>query len=533
LPKVKHTLLNLIVLTLCVVLMAPDATTQSQSFPDIANSYALPQIQKLSAKGIVVGDENGYFHPNKPVTRAEFVTMLNRALGILPLPASISAYQDVPKTSWAYPWVQAGVSVGIVHGASKQSFAPKRSITRQEAAALLVRALREKPQALPVSAWADRESASPWAVPYVEEAMARGLMTGHEGTFRPLSPLTREEVAVILDRILSPMDKQDASASPSIELGWQYQSTTSQYIESVKKSSVNTLSPRWYFLQPSGAISDHTDTSLVKWAHENGKKVWPLFGNRFDEELTHKLLADETSRRSLISQMVRFVDKYHLDGINLDFEDMYPHTRAHFTAFVDELAEALQECGAVLSVDVPPDLQTDWSKPYDFQALGKSADYLVVMLYEEHWKGSPKAGSISSLPWFAMHIERMKSYVPAEKIIAGMPFYTRDWYSAHGTLHSNDMRLPDAYQLIAKNGANLTWNPAAGQYTAAYRKNGTTHTMWLEDSRSLGLKAQAAMRSGVAGFAYWHIGGESPDVWRGLQNAKQYRDVLSRQPEFY
>ncbi|WP_238933640.1 S-layer homology domain-containing protein [Brevibacillus choshinensis] len=532
--KKRHihiSIVTLIILTYCFTLgvSAPTSTASTNSLRDISNSYAREQIRALQSSGIVSGDEKGYFHPENPVTRAEFVSMLDRTLGIKPVASSVPSFTDVPKSSWAYGYVQAAVSLDMANGTSSTTFSPNRTISRQEAATFLVRAMGLQASSTATPSVKDANAISNWARPAVSAAIKKQWLVGYQGYFRPGAALSREETAVILKRILDELNATTVSAKPLVSLGWQYQSTTQEFIAQVQKSGINTLSPRWYFLQKNGSISDYTDASLVHWAQKNGKEVWALFGNQFDPTTTHAVLSDKSKRTAVVQKLVSFVDKYQLDGINVDFEGFNPDDRDNFTAFIKELGTALHAKGAVLSVDVPPDTGTDWSEPFDYEKLALHADYVVLMAYEEHWVGSPKAGSVASLPWFENVIKGVLDDVPAQKLIAGIPLYTRDWYSAGGQVQSTDISIPESYQLISQYKTTTKWDEALGQYRSTFTKQGVSHSIWLEESRSLGLKAQTSLTWQIGGLAYWYIGSESTDVWTSIANSialKQARQKM-------
>lgn len=506
----------------------PSSAASTNSLRDIAGSYAASQIRSLYAAGIVSGDENGYFHPKSPVTRAEFVSMLDRTLGIKPVAGTVPVFADVPKSSWAYGYIQAAVSLNMANGTSSTAFSPNRTISRQEAAAFLVKALALKTSSSSKPSVKDAAAISDWARTFVSAAMQKQWLVGYQGYFRPAAALSREETAVILKRILDEQKGQTVSAKPLVSLGWQYQSTTKEFIAQVQKTSVNTLSPRWYFLQKDGSILDYSDPSLVKWAKDNGKKVWALFGNQFDADATHAMLSDKAKRTAVVQKLGSFVDKYQLNGINVDFEGFDPSDRDSFTAFIKELATALHAKGAILSVDIPPDTGTDWSEPFDFAKLSASADYLVLMAYEEHWAGSSQPGSVASIPWFEYVIGSVLDDIPSQKLIVGMPLYTRDWYQAGGQWQSTDLTVPESYQRLSQYKANTGWDGGIGQYRSRYQIQGATHTIWLEESRSISLKVQSSLNRQVGGLAYWYIGSESNDMWTAITNAITLKQVRQR-----
>ncbi|GAB7387010.1 hypothetical protein BSNK01_08460 [Bacillaceae bacterium] len=514
----------------CVLLRHTYAPAEAQDplpFNDLAGSYAKREIIDLYHKQIASGVGNGMFAPEKSITRAEFTAMLLRVLHLEPVRNAVPAFSDTSPTSWYYGAVHAAVNLGIVSGTGPATFEPDKPIARQEAAVILVRALKQKVKDIPSIAlpYTDSRSVSSWAVPSVDAAHRLGIMRGFSGAFRPLDPISRQEAAVVFARILNNAgwSKQFATKPVSqIQLGWIYNQTVEQFKRNSEASIVNTISPRWFFLTGPDRIMDHADPSLVAWARQSNKKVWAMVGNRFDRQATHQFLTQKALRDFLIRQLADGVKKYQLDGLSIDFENLDPADRNAYSSFIADLAKELHKVGAVLSVCVPPDLGTDWSEPYDYAALGKSADYIVLMGYDEHWSGAPKAGSVSSLPWLQTGVEKLVSVVPAHKVILGLPLYTRDWSKKQGKTVSEDLTLRQQNALIHSLNPALRWDEAAGQYVATYKKAGVQHQIWVEDSRSLSRKYRVGASREVAGFAYWYIGSESPDVWTSLKNEMKY-----------
>lgn len=493
----------------------------SLPFNDIATSYARTQILDLYKRGLVYGEGNRTYGPRKPVTREAMATMLGRTLGLAPIRAAIPAFKDVAKTSWSYDFVQAGVTTGLVSGVSRDEFAPKRAITRQEAASLLYRALPKKRavQGGTLPFW-DADKIADWARPAVAELYARGLMIGSQGQFRPHDHLTREEMAVLLYNLLHQPDfLKNTAESGMLQMGWQYDVSTDEFATRAKKANgMNIVSPRWYFLTSSGNFTDATDHSLLTWAHKNGREVWPLVGNRFNRELTHQMLTDSAKRTALVRQLTEYTEKYQLDGLNIDFENIAPADRSYFTAFIAELSTTLHARNKKVSVDVPPDLKDDWSEPYDFALLARYADYVVLMAYNETWEGKGVAGSNASLPWIEAHVKRMLTLVPGERLLVALPFYTMRWQEANGKATPEEVTMPDSFKDVQTSGIRPIWDTRLGQYYVTYRKQGKVYKIWLEESRSLALKYRTVKELGAAGTAFWYVGAEADEVWAAIQN---------------
>jgi len=246
-----------------------------------------------------------------------------------------------------------------------------------------------------------------------------------------------------------------------------------------------------------------------------------MLGNHANAELTDRVLSDNAKRNALIEQVLVEVQAYGIDGINVDFENVWPRNRAVLTTFVVDLAQALHKLNRKLSIDVSPDTYSDWTDAFDYNRLGYYADYVMLMGYDEHWDGSPVAGSVSSLPWLQRALDQLLTVVPARKTIVGVPFYTRDW-AMKSPVSSENLTLVEQGVRIRDRGAGQVWNPSLMQYESAYNADGVTHRIWMEESRSLSAKVAMASIRGVGGFAYWYIDAETTDVWPALANAMRY-----------
>lgn len=522
---------------LCILVLVPffpisvEAAVSKQQFQDINTSYAKEAITHLVSEGIAAGTSETRFEPKKAVTRAEFATFAVRLLGLKPVKNNISPYSDTRTTAWYYGNVSAMTNLSILEGKGQGTFQPNASITREEAAALLVRMLKQTSGStgLLSTTYVDASDISVWAKPYVQKVYQLGLMRGSDGLFRPQDQVTREEAAVMLDAILQKKEwsQQLGNAdSLGIQLGWQYNSTTAEFKKQVEQSEVNTLVPRWFFLNSSMQITDHTDATLLTWASSTNREVWPLLGNRSDAAMTHQMLSSSANRTSVVTQVTAYVKKYQLDGINVDFENVLPEDRAGMTAFVTSLAASLHTIGAVVSVDVSPDLGTDWTEAFDYAKLGAVSDYMVLMGYEEHWNGDPIAGSVASLPWVENALDTMLTDVVRAKVILALPLYTRDWSSASPATGSWDITLAEQGIRAHAAGSVRHWNASLEQYVIGYSSNGLARYIWAEESRSLTAKVRMSTDRKIAGLAYWYMGGETADVWNAISNASRFESYL-------
>ncbi len=181
------------------------ATVYFRTFNDVSDHWAQRDIEFLVARGAVAGSSSDQFSPDNNVTRAEFTTFLVKALGLQPFEPEHRSYSDVDTDHWAYKYIEAALRAGFVSGVSHDYFAPNRSISREEAAALLARAgnlktLKEQEVTKIFSSFSDANKISPWARNEVAAAIKSKLLNG-SGLFAPQEKTTRAQAAAMIARL--------------------------------------------------------------------------------------------------------------------------------------------------------------------------------------------------------------------------------------------------------------------------------------------------------------------------------------------
>lgn len=175
-------------------------------FYDIVGHWAEGNIRELAALGLISGllDQHGnlIFAPNKSITRAEFVALLERVLGDKPYdPLPPVGYRDI-RGHWAEETIRKGAERGIVRGYQDRTFRPNAPISRAEIAAVLSRVINDSQKTREVAGFNDL-SAEHWAYESIMTAARLGVMNGYAGgVFKPAGHATRAEVAAILHRVI-------------------------------------------------------------------------------------------------------------------------------------------------------------------------------------------------------------------------------------------------------------------------------------------------------------------------------------------
>ena len=310
---------------------------------------------------------------------------------------------------------------------------------------------------------------------------------------------------------------------PKINLVWQPVFDTDDNLAySEKLPGVNVVSPSFFaIVNADGLVEDKADASYVENLHQKGYKVWALVTNSFDPELTQALLANADARKYAEQQLLFLCEKYQLDGINLDLENVHDEDQTALTVFVEEITTAFKAKGKVVSIDITvPSTTPDWSQCYDRKELGKIVDYVMLMAYDEHWRSSKVSGSVASIGWVETNLQKTLADIPARKVILGIPFYTRLWQEQNGiVVKAKTLTMQGTENLIAEKQLSPSWDSALGQYYFSYEDNGFLYRVWQEEQRSLALKAQLVGHYGLAGLASWRRGFEQPETWLTLQKA--------------
>ncbi|WP_226618589.1 S8 family peptidase [Cytobacillus firmus] len=171
-------------------------------FPDIKEGiWYEDEVSYLNSKNLITGYEDGYFYPNKPVSRAEAITMIGRALN-LPGDLKLTRYSDVPDGHYASGYIETASSKGIVNGFPDGTFKPRNSILRGDAAIMLDNAFSFAGDVTGIFSDVKENKHYYKAVYSVYNS---GIATGYpDATFKPENNITRAEFAVLLARALEP-----------------------------------------------------------------------------------------------------------------------------------------------------------------------------------------------------------------------------------------------------------------------------------------------------------------------------------------
>lgn len=282
----------------------------------------------------------------------------------------------------------------------------------------------------------------------------------------------------------------------------------------------NAVSIDYWNITSRGEVvgnGDDTPTDAISFIKQ---KKLPMYGciSNVDSDWSPSIAHSVTGsyHGTAIANLVSFAKQNGMAGINLDFENVDQSDRANLSAFVSALASALHASKLKLIVSVPAfssvDETNSYNYAYDLAALGKAADYLQIMTYDEaipQWSPGPVAGS----DWMENDLDYATSKVAPAKILNGIPAYGYDWIKAGD---GSQLYWNGVPALLNKYGVTPSYDSNSNSETFSYADNGTKHTVWIENTQSVKLKAGLVNAYGLGGTSLYALGMEDASFWAAV-----------------
>ncbi len=507
---------------------------------DMEGHWAKPYAERLIYNGILSGYEDGTVKLQKSITRAEFVKMLVTFRYGDYKTYTEQLFTDVPLNTWYHKYISIAQEKNILEEAKGSAFRPNDRITRGEMVFMIVNSLGLKGGA---ANFTDVKPGHKYYV-YVCAAVSNGIINGYEdGKFKAWAFATRGETAAMVSRILDyitskefvgiPNTSTDDGVAGKINLTWHQIYNTGVTKTGAHMDGLNVISPTWFRLVDNTGLTPYSyerkfygdlnlyladlgNAEYIADCKAEGYKVWAMFNTEGSLSKTSKFLNSQPARTACVQLLKELIVKYGLDGINLDFENMYQKDRDVYSQFVKEMADMCHSVGAVLSVDITKyePTSTTYSMCYDRTAIARYADYVALMAYDQNGTWSTTAGSVADLKWTEDAIIKTLEEVPKEKLLLGIPFYARIWETSNGkVVKTSAVGMSTVAKKIAENNAKIVYDSKTGQNYAEWTSGGNVFKVWIEDKTSIKARLNLVQKYGLAGVASWSKTFETPDIW--------------------
>jgi spore germination protein YaaH len=296
--------------------------------------------------------------------------------------------------------------------------------------------------------------------------------------------------------------------------------------------SIELLSPDWFTIDQQLQLQPRVDQEIVAWAKARRIRVMPLVTNfNFDEKIAHALLLDEQRQQALIDDLVERCLNSGFWGIQLDFENVPATDRDLYSRFAGMFADELHRHKLRFSVAVPAGLQPAPPDPahpaarlwqaseqaggFDYRALGKLADLVTLMAYDENVS---QPGPIAEIAWVEACVRDILRMVSRKKLLLGIALYYRQWsrpkHPQPNTYTISEGPYLDAFRLALHWNVRPDMDPVAQELTFAYENGDTSHVVWFSDAYTLRQRLKLVKRYRLHGSSAWRLGQEDPAAWR-------------------
>lgn len=284
-----------------------------------------------------------------------------------------------------------------------------------------------------------------------------------------------------------------------------------------------------------GSLSNINDAELISTA--KAERVAPVAvitntepGGGFSSDIAHTVLNNTATRTRLINNIIEMALNKGYEGVDIDFEYIYPEDREKYNEFLTALRAELDTHGLTLSTAIAPKISATQVgtlyEAHDYAFHGSIVDYLIIMTYEWGYLYGPP---MAVAPY--QEVKRVLSYavteIPSEKILMGMPNYGYDWTLPYVQGRPAEiLSVNEAIRRAFRVGAEIQFNEQSQAPFFEYTQNGVEHIVWFENARSTAARLQLVNDFNLGGVSYWTINQFYAQNWRVLENMFNIRKVL-------
>lgn len=542
-------LITLFVFLLSVLPAGVSAETV-QPFSDVTKGFwAENYINSLHELGITNGIGNNKFGVGLSIKRSEFVSYLVRLMKWQLYKPAAGSFTDNQNTgAWYYSYIETALKNGAI--TKSATFRPDASITREEMAVMLVRALGYETLATQLSGIANTFTDVTKNTNYIAMAQDFGIITGvGNNLFKPASTAKREEAAAMMIRMYDKLNK------PVSELNGFY--AISSYSQIDKISSLDSAGFGWSRLaynQDTGLVGLNTTSSndneysipkgftepLDTATRSNAGKLLMVYASNetisgtgagtgipmLEYVLTRSDIRSQVTSAiaAQVNNTVKDNTSVSFDGVVVDFEGMKGATlKGSFNTFLAELNKELDKSSKKLYVAVHPKARPGlaYYDAYDFRAIGDIADRVILMAHDYYAKSltdSEMQSGYTNTPltpiadiYYALKAitDKDTGVRDTAKILLQLSFDSVQWKLKDGKV-VNKYPIKPSYDDIRQrlltdvtiNYGNSK-NPNIKFYDSS---DDTQNVVWYEDSRSVLAKIELAGMFGIKGISLWRLG---------------------------
>jgi peptidoglycan-N-acetylglucosamine deacetylase len=311
------------------------------------------------------------------------------------------------------------------------------------------------------------------------------------------------------DKVIPGQVKKFSPVRAGFYVNWDIQS---KFSLDQNASKLNMVLPEWLFIQDtSDVVSNDIDLSALEIMRRNHLAIVPMLSNYFKNiwngKNVHRIITSPERRAKLINSLIKVLDAYKFNGVNIDFEELtYEKTDEYLVTFMKELYQQLNRKGYLVTQDIAP-----FNEDYNVTELAKYNDFLFLMGYDQH-NSTSEAGPVAAQNWLEAGLGDLCNKIPSDKIVLCIAAFGYDWQDG---FQGEDVTYQEAISTALESEGkvefdNNTYNIG---YTY-YDDNDKVHHVYLADAATDFNAIRTAADFETSGVAIWRLGSEDPRLWK-------------------
>ncbi|HEX7064928.1 MAG TPA: LysM peptidoglycan-binding domain-containing protein [Bacillales bacterium] len=287
------------------------------------------------------------------------------------------------------------------------------------------------------------------------------------------------------------------------------------------------LSPFSYKVRSDGTLEPLDDQGVLAAARsENATPMMVItnFGAEgFSSELANTILTNSGLQEQLITNIMDIMAQKGYEGLNIDFEYVFPRDRENYNQFLQRVVDRLHSEEYFVSTALAPKINDEMQgllyAAHDYATHGELADFVVLMTYEWGWAGGPPR-AISPIPEIRRVLDYAVTVIPRDKILMGFSTYGRDWPLPFvaGETRASSVSEQEAVNLAAEHNVAIQYdNDAEAPHFRYYDQENGWHEVWYEDARTAQAKYELVKEYQLRGVSYWVLSYPFPQNWLVLE----------------
>ncbi|WP_252504357.1 glycosyl hydrolase family 18 protein [Sporosarcina sp. Marseille-Q4943] len=280
--------------------------------------------------------------------------------------------------------------------------------------------------------------------------------------------------------------------------------------------------PFVYSVKEDGSLTTLDDTEMLRSAA--AERIVPIIAiTNFSATepgsvLAHTILSSRELQEKVIANVLGVMKEKGYQGLNIDFENVYPSDRENYNQFLQLAVDRLHPQGYSVSSALAPKTSSEQKgllvEAHDYEAHGRIVDFVVLMTYEWGYRKGP-AQAISPINKIKEVLDYAVTVIPRDKIFFGFQIYARDWTLpfVRGS-EAETFSQQEAVRRAIQHQVAIQYDTKTQSPFFRYAdEQGRTHEVWFEDARSAQAKFDMVKDYNLRGISYWVLGYPFPQNW--------------------